>query len=83
MQQVGLLSSGWSLGFVIACLFVGRMVSSVGHVRTFAGLAAVSGSMAMLLLPLNNEAVWIVLRVIIGFLLRRLVADRGKLAERA
>jgi MFS family permease len=67
MQQVGLLSSGWSFGFVLACLVVGRMVASVGHVRTFAGLAAVSGSMAMLLLPMNNEAVWIVLRVVIGF----------------
>jgi MFS family permease len=67
MQQIGLLSSGWSFGFVVACLVVGRMVSSVGHVRTFAGLAAVSGSMAMLLVPINNEVAWIVLRVGIGF----------------
>jgi len=67
MQHVGLLSSGWSLGFVLACLVVGRLISSVGHVRSFAGLAAISGATSLLLLPLNEEVTWIVLRVIIGF----------------
>ncbi|WP_428396127.1 MFS transporter [Lichenicoccus sp.] len=67
MQQIGLLSSGWSLGFVAACIFVGRVSSAVGHVRGFAGLAAVSASAALLLLPLDNQVVWIVLRVVIGF----------------
>ncbi len=67
MQQIGLLSSGWSFGFVLACLVVGRLVSSVGHVRSFAGLAAMSAAMSLLLLPLNDETVWIVLRVGIGF----------------
>ncbi len=67
MQDVGLLSSGWSFGFVLACLVVGRLISSVGHVRSFAGLAAVSGATSLLLLPLNEEVTWVVLRVIIGF----------------
>ena len=67
MQQIGLLSSGWSLGFVLACLVVGRLVTSVGHVRSFAGLAAVSGATSLLLLPANDATVWIVLRVVIGF----------------
>jgi len=67
MQEIGLLSSGWSFGFVLACLTVGRLISSVGHVRSFAGLAAVSGATSLLLLPLNDETIWIVLRVVIGF----------------
>ena len=67
MQHIGLLSSGWSFGFVVACLVVGRLVSAVGHVRSFAGLAALSAAMALLLLPLNREVAWIALRVIIGF----------------
>lgn len=67
MQQVGLLSSGWSFGFVLACIVIGRLVSAVGHVRCFAGLAAVSGAASSLLLPINNETAWIVLRVVIGF----------------
>ncbi len=67
MQQIGLLSSGWSFGFVLACLTVGRIISSVGHVRSFAALAAVSGATALLLLPLNEETTWIVLRIVIGF----------------
>ena len=67
MQQVGLLSSGWSFGFVLACLVVGRLVSSVGHVRSFAGLAAISGSAALLLPALNDQIAWVALRVVIGF----------------
>ena len=67
IQRIGLLSSGWSFGFVLACLVVGRLVSSVGHVRSFAGLAAVSGATSLLLLPLNDDAAWILLRVVIGF----------------
>ena len=67
LQQIGLLSSGWSSGFVLACLVMGRLVSSVGHVRSFAGLAAVSGATSLLLLPLDDEAAWVVLRVVIGF----------------
>ena len=67
MQEIGLLSSGWSFGFVLACLSVGRIITSVGHVRSFAALAAVSGATALLLLPLNGDVTWIVLRVVIGF----------------
>ena len=67
MARVGLLSSGWSVGFMLACLTVGRLVTAVGHVRTFAALAALSGSTALLLLPLQQPGAWIALRVVIGF----------------
>ena len=67
MQQIGLLSSSWSLGFVVACLVIGRLVSAVGHVRCFAGLAAVSGAAASLLQPVDDQTIWIILRLVIGF----------------
>ena len=66
-QQIGLLSSGWSAGFVLACLVIGRMVSAVGHVRSFAALAALSAAASLLLRPLDSETLWIALRVVIGF----------------
>lgn len=67
MAHVGLLSSGWSLGFMLACLTVGRLISAVGHVRTFAALAALSGSTSLLLMVLQQPPAWIMLRVVIGF----------------
>ena len=67
MANVGLLSSVWSLGFMLACLVTGRVVSAVGHVRSFSALAAVSGSMALLLLPMQGFAEWMLLRCVIGF----------------
>ena len=67
MARVGLLSSAWSAGFMLACLSVGRLVTAVGHVRTFAALAALSGSTALLMLPLQQPPAWIALRCVIGF----------------
>ena len=67
MARVGLLSSAWSAGFMLACLSVGRLVTAVGHVRTFAALAALSGSTALLMLPLQQPTAWIALRAVIGF----------------
>lgn len=67
IQQVGLLSSGWSLGFMLACLIIGRLITAIGHVRSFAGLAAMSGAATMLFLPLDEGFTWIALRIITGF----------------
>jgi MFS family permease len=66
-EQIALLGSGFSVGFVISCVFLGKLVARVGHIRTFAALAAINGSAALLLLPFSREISWIMLRIIIGF----------------
>ncbi len=64
---VGLYSAAWSTGFVLACLFIGRLLHAVGHLRAFVILTAVSAVAAVLLLLDQRDAAWIVLRVVIGF----------------
>ncbi|CAP54983.1 putative membrane protein [Gluconacetobacter diazotrophicus PA1 5] len=64
---VGLYSASWSLGFVLACWVVGRVTSALGPFATFSTLAGLSGLSAMLLWFLPFNAVWIGLRMVIGF----------------
>ncbi len=67
MTAIGLFSAGWSVGFVLACLCIGRLLSTLGHVRAFALLASLSAGCALLLAALPGDRSWIVLRVVIGF----------------
>lgn len=62
----GFVMAGYSAGLLLSSFATPRLVKSVGHVRTFAGLASIV-STAVLLFPLwVNPVFWFVLRVITG-----------------
>lgn len=62
----GFVMAGYSAGLLLSAFLTPRLVRSVGHVRTFAGLAS-SVSTAVLLFPLWVDPVfWFVLRLITG-----------------
>ena len=62
----GFVMAGYSAGLMLSSIAAPRLVKSVGHVRTFAGLASIV-STAVLLFPLwVNPVFWFVLRVISG-----------------
>jgi MFS family permease len=63
----GLIMSGYSAGLLVSALMIPRLVKSVGHVRTFAGLASIA-STAVLLIPLwISPFWWFSMRIIAGF----------------
>jgi MFS family permease len=62
----GFVMAGYSAGLLASAFLTPRLVRSVGHIRTFAGLAS-TVSTAMLLFPLWVDPIfWFVLRVIVG-----------------
>jgi MFS family permease len=62
----GFVMAGYSAGLILASIVTPRLIKSVGHVRTFAGLGS-SVSTAVLLFPLWVDPVfWFLLRVITG-----------------
>ena len=84
MLAIGLFSSGWSTGFVLACLVVGQMLGRLGHGITFVSLALVSAAASALLFAVPRDVAWIGLRVVIGFCYGGLAAIiEGWLVERA
>ncbi|HEV2564907.1 MAG TPA: MFS transporter [Microvirga sp.] len=65
--QIGAVGSAFWGGIVIGSLYAGRVIQQVGHTRTFAALAAVAASTALLHLLVINPAVWIAARALTGF----------------
>ncbi len=65
--DVGLIGTFYFAGFLVGCLTVQRMLRAVGHVRTFAALAAIAAASALTLVLAINPYVWMGLRFITGF----------------
>lgn len=65
--SLGLLGTGWAVGYVAGCLVVPRLVARVGHVRSFSVMAAFAGCAILASLLLISPWAWIPLRAISGF----------------
>jgi MFS family permease len=62
----GLVMSLYYLGFVIGCMFVPKIVSSVGHVRVFAAMASIASSTILFHGMFIDPWIWGGVRVISG-----------------
>lgn len=65
--ELGLLGTGWAVGFVTATLLIPHVVRRVGHVRGY-GAAASLAAIAILMCALSITPVsWIAFRALTGF----------------
>ena len=64
---IGLVVTGYPLGFLVGCLLAPSMVRAVGHIRTFAALAAVLSSAALCFALWVDPIYWAILRLLTGF----------------
>lgn len=65
--SLGMLGTGWALGYVAGCLYTPRLVRRAGHVRTFAVLAAIAILSVLISLLIIQPGAWIPLRALAGF----------------
>jgi MFS family permease len=64
---IGIVIAAHSIGFAAACLTSTRLIEAVGHIRVFAGFAAVL-SVCCLCFPVAVDPIaWIILRLIFGY----------------
>jgi MFS family permease len=59
--------SAYFLGFMIASRLAPEMIRRVGHVRVFAALGSLISAALIMFPTLEHPAVWILMRVILGF----------------
>ncbi len=71
---LGLLSSGYFLGFFIGIFAVVPVIRRVGHIRTFAFMAALAAVGSLALTLFDNPWLWLGLRVLYGIALVSLYA---------
>lgn len=65
--SLGMLGTGWAVGYVLGCILVPGVVARVGHVRSFSVMAAVAVISVLLSLLIIHPGAWIPLRALAGF----------------
>jgi MFS family permease len=65
--SLGLLGTGWALGYVSGCLMTPPLVARVGHIRAFGAMAAIAAISILASSIQITPWVWIVLRGVSGF----------------
>jgi MFS family permease len=67
LLALGLIGTGWSVGFVAGSIAVPLIVRKVGHIRAFSVMAAIGTVTILLNLLMVNDVSWILLRALSGF----------------
>ncbi|MGV8832345.1 MAG: MFS transporter [Devosia sp.] len=67
LLALGLIGTGWSVGFVAGSITVPMVVRKAGHIRAFSVMAAIGTVTILLNLLWVNDVSWIVLRALSGF----------------
>lgn len=65
--EIGVLGSGYFLGFALGCWLGPRTVCRVGHIRAFTAMAALASTVALAHALIISPLVWVPLRGITGF----------------
>ncbi|EAQ26837.1 membrane protein, major facilitator transporter family protein [Roseovarius sp. 217] len=65
--SLGLLGTGWAIGYVAGCLRTPALVARVGHIRAFGAMCAIAAIAVLLSLILITPWVWIPVRALSGF----------------
>lgn len=65
--SLGLLGTGWAVGYITGCLRTPALVARVGHIRAFGAMCALAAIAVLLSLILITPWVWIPVRALSGF----------------
>ena len=66
-STIGFIGTFYFLGFLLGCLSITRMMRAVGHVRSFATLAAIASAGTLLLVLVVDPVMWSAIRFATGF----------------
>ncbi|WP_281707895.1 MFS transporter [Phaeobacter italicus] len=64
---LGLLGTGWAIGYVAGCLRTPALVAKVGHIRAFGAMCAIAAIAVLMSLLLVTPWVWVPVRALSGF----------------
>ena len=67
LLSLGLIGTGWSVGFIAGSLAVPFLVQRVGHIRAFSIMAVIGTVTILCNLLLIHDIAWIVMRAFSGF----------------
>ncbi|MHB0952306.1 MAG: MFS transporter [Allorhizobium sp.] len=71
---IGVIGAGYSIGFAIGCIYVTRVLRSIGHIRTFSAMAAIAASSSLAMSLVIDPTFWFLMRLVTGICFASLFA---------
>ena len=71
---IGFLGAGYSIGFAIGCIYVTRVLRSIGHIRAFSAMAAIASASAIAMVLVIDPLFWFAMRLVAGICFASLFA---------
>jgi MFS family permease len=71
---IGLVGTGYNIGFAIGCIYVTRILRSIGHIRTFSAMAAIASAASIAMVLLIDPWFWFLMRLVAGICFASLFA---------
>ncbi|UXT48511.1 MFS transporter [Agrobacterium tumefaciens] len=65
-STIGLISAAYSVGFALGCISVTQLMRRIGHIRTFATMAAVASAASIAMPLVIHPLFWMLMRFVIG-----------------
>ncbi len=72
-ETTGFIMSGFFVGMLFGALFTVRIVSGVGHIRSFAAFASIMSVAVLLHVLFLEPSIWFLLRIVAGFCMAGMV----------
>ncbi len=64
--QIGWMGTTNFIGFLAGCIFIPRVLQSVGHIRTFAALASLASGATLMMVLVVDPYMWMAMRLVTG-----------------
>ncbi|MFL0694893.1 MAG: MFS transporter [Agrobacterium tumefaciens] len=63
---IGMVGTGYFLGFVIGCVYVTKIMRAIGHIRAFSALAAIASAASIMMVLVIDPISWFLMRLVQG-----------------
>lgn len=63
---IGMVGTGYFIGFVIGCVYVTKIMRAIGHIRTFSALAAIASAASIMMVLVIDPISWFLMRLVQG-----------------
>lgn len=65
-SMIGVVGTGYNIGFAIGCIYITRVIRAIGHIRAFSALAAIASAGSILMLLFIDPTSWFLMRLVQG-----------------
>jgi MFS family permease len=63
---IGMVGTGYFIGFVLGCVYVTKVMRAIGHIRTFSALAAIASAASIMMVLVIDPISWFLMRLVQG-----------------